>query len=192
MREKRHTPPTPAEIANHQPMLFRLAFPRHPVIPAKAGIHTPAGRDTPGFWIPACAGMTVGAHPRPSGYAGVLDSGLRRNDGAGVAPAGRDTPGFWIPASAGMPVGAHPRPTGYAGVLDSSGRRNDGAGRLGGRRDTPGFWIPAYAGMTVGGGPGPRDTPGFWIPACAGMTVWGDLASGDSGAPHTSAPIRNW
>ena len=42
---------------------------RHPrpstVIPAKAGIHTPAYRyagDIPGFWIPACAGMTVGAH----------------------------------------------------------------------------------------------------------------------------------
>ena len=33
------------------------------VIPAKAGIHPPAFRyagTKPGFWIPACAGMTVG------------------------------------------------------------------------------------------------------------------------------------
>ena len=39
-----------------------------PVIPAKAGIHTPAYRyaagPPPGFWIPAYAGMTVGQSVR--------------------------------------------------------------------------------------------------------------------------------
>ena len=46
--------------------------PRHsrppPVIPAKAGIHAPApspSRGVQGFWIPACAGMTVGAAALP-------------------------------------------------------------------------------------------------------------------------------
>ena len=60
-----------------------------------------AVRDKPGFWIPAYAGMTVeapgirpssvipakaGIHTRPidtPGQTGVLDSGLRRNDGGG-------------------------------------------------------------------------------------------------------------
>ena len=35
--------------------------------------------------------------------AGVLDSGLRRNDGwAGDGMMGATLPGFWIPACAGM------------------------------------------------------------------------------------------
>ena len=42
----------------------------------------------PGFWIPACAGMTVGGGVAMGlagvlASAGVLDSGLRRNDGEG-------------------------------------------------------------------------------------------------------------
>ena len=52
----RHTQPPP--------------YPPPTVIPAKAGIHTPAcrhaGPPPPGFWIPAYAGMTVGSMP-PSG-----------------------------------------------------------------------------------------------------------------------------
>ena len=63
-----------SEIANNpppaghfRPIAIPAAIPRttipaaHPVIPAKAGIHTPPHRH--------------------AGAAGVLDSGLRRNDG---------------------------------------------------------------------------------------------------------------
>ena len=84
----------------------------------------------PGFWIPAFAGMTVGAvvygDKRPTAWewtadaafidypaAGVLDSGLRRNDGLGGGDDGyragatavgraslrRATPQFLIPNS---------------------------------------------------------------------------------------------
>ena len=107
------------------------------VIPAKAGIHPPglaAGWNPPGFWIPACAGMTD-LVPPPTvipAQAGIHTSGLA---------AFRNTPGFWIPACAGMTdvtppptvipaqAGIHPRPCRRlesAGVLDSALRRNDG------------------------------------------------------------------
>ena len=62
------------------------SFPPPTVIPAKAGIHAPASRY--------------------AGIAGVLDSGLRRNDGGGrvlVVWRGRQV-GVWIPAFAGMTV----------------------------------------------------------------------------------------
>ena len=145
-RHSRHpTPPFPTPSHCHSRP--------HPVIPTKAGIHTPtyanpkdtgvldsglrrndggAARPTPtprlpGFWIPACAGMTVGRGGLRA--TGVLDSGLRRNDG-GVAAAY-----------------ANPR---YTGVLDSGLRRNDGgAARPMPTPRIPGFWIPACAGMTV-------------------------------------------
>ena len=110
---------------------YRHSRPHPIVIPAKAGIH-----------------------PRPTatpGYTGVLDSGLRRNDGGGgcgmptplslrpnltVIP----TPYTVIPAKAGI----HPRHTttpGYTGVLDSGLRRNDGGGGCG--MPTALFLLPA-------------------------------------------------
>ena len=64
----------------------------HTVIPAKAGIHTPIYADD----IPAET-----ANPVAPSATGVLDSGLRRNDG-GVAYGNA---GVWIPAFAGMTVG---------------------------------------------------------------------------------------
>ena len=87
------------------------------VIPAKAGIHTPPYRHAgplPGFWIPACAGMTVGEylhptlptrdpymlpHPVIPAKAGIHTPTYRH---AEVPP-----PGFWIPAYAGMTVGKY-------------------------------------------------------------------------------------
>ena len=56
VREKRHRPPTPYDTA--QP--HRHSAPT--VTPAKAGIHPRLSirRGLPEFWIPACAGMTVG------------------------------------------------------------------------------------------------------------------------------------
>ena len=65
------------------------------------------------------------ATPTRRGHTGVLDSGLRRNDGGGwgIRPPIR-----------------HSR---------ESGNPQPG---LSPRRGAPGFWIPAYAGMTVGGG----------------------------------------
>ena len=168
----------------------------------------PLRRDIPGFWIPACAGMTVradaGCRHRYS-YTPTPPSFPRKRESTLALPIRRDMPGFWIPAYAGMTVGGrmrdadtpslrparpvipakagiHPRPTatpGYTGVLDSGLRRNDGGCGCGMpirypyappgpsfprkrestpalplRRDIPGFWIPAYAGMTVGGGCG--------------------------------------
>ena len=55
------TRPSPRNRPHYPPAYIQSP---HPVIPAKAGIHTPAlplRRDIPGFWIPAGAGMTVGA-----------------------------------------------------------------------------------------------------------------------------------
>ena len=79
-----------------------------------------------GVWIPAFAGMTVlgAASVRPelvAGWtdaglaAGVLDSGLRRNDGGGlkwrvIYKGAVAVAGVWIPAFAGMTVGAGRRP----------------------------------------------------------------------------------
>ena len=62
-----------------------------------------AGGDIPGFWIPACAGMTVGA------AAGIRleEAGVWIPAFAGMTVEGGDSmPGFWIPACAGMTVGA--------------------------------------------------------------------------------------
>ena len=113
-------------------------------------------RDIPGFWIPAYAGMTVGGgcgmptplfsrpnpivipakagiHPRPTdrpGCTGVLDSGLRQNDGR-EADAGYR---YAIPT---------PQPHRH------SRENGNPHPALPLRRDIPGFWIPAYAGMTV-------------------------------------------
>ena len=70
----------------------------------------------PLFVIPAKAGI----HPRPTrspGYAGVLDSGLRRNDGEGGAPGIR--PSFVIPAKAGIHPPAYPQ----SGINRGSGFR---------------------------------------------------------------------
>ena len=66
-----------------QPPLPTQYHSRPTVIPAKAGIHIPglsAVRDIPGFWIPAGAGMTVGAAVGLAGFVGV---GMRR---VGVIP----------------------------------------------------------------------------------------------------------
>ena len=71
-------------------------FPPATVIPAKAGIHTPACRyaeTPPGFWIPAYAGMTVGdGVDRWIGRCGMTPAG-EVNDriveqAAGPLPAG--------------------------------------------------------------------------------------------------------
>ena len=180
----------------------------YPVIPAKAGIHprpsltlypaTFAGRphrhsgagrnpeprwtpadDWAGVWIPAFAGMTVGATGmagrmagrvwrwrRPgisglaqaTGLAGVLDSGLRRNDGGEA--------NFPNPQPSSTPLPRHSRESGNPPPAithlvpchirrsppPSFRRRPESrtpadAGRRLGR-----VWIPAFAGMTVGGG----------------------------------------
>ena len=66
VRESRHKPPTP------------LVIPAISVIPALS-----PGRGKPGFWIPACAGMTVGAGMAAAVWA------------CGCAEV-------WIPAFAGM------------------------------------------------------------------------------------------
>ena len=124
------TPSFPPPYAAIPDTLRRHSRHPHIAIPAKAGIHTPTY-----------------ANPKATG---VLDSGLRRNDGGAARPIPRPgIPGFWIPASAGMTVG---RPGLRAtGVLDSGRRRNDGgAGRPTPTPRIPGFWVPASAGMTVG------------------------------------------
>ena len=61
-------PAMPPYPPNHSAIPARpIVIPtRLTVIPAKAGIHTPAwhsGSGLPGFWIPAYAGMTVGDWP---------------------------------------------------------------------------------------------------------------------------------
>ena len=77
-----------------------------------------------GVWIPAFAGMTVGETgitPMAASAAGgvstgVLDSGLRRNDGGAAVTAGYNGVGrfgVWIPAFAGM--------TGQTGMTEESG-----------------------------------------------------------------------
>ena len=124
VREKRHILPIPPHRHSRE-----SGNPPPPI----------ACRRKPGFWIPACAGMTVGA------FVGTAGDSCR------IAP-GRIPPtpllrkgGYWwrewrtpptvIPAKAGI----HRRP--------SRTRR------------TPGIWIPACAGMTVGGVP--RQCRGF-------------------------------
>ena len=55
----------------------------HSVIPAKAGIHTPPCRPAgplPGFWIPACAGMTVGRRRRAASGSAYRGRGRRAID----------------------------------------------------------------------------------------------------------------
>ena len=200
--------------------------PPHPVIPAKAGIRTPAYRyaevPPPGFWIPACAGMTVGnmsvsniaypqhpyaappRHSRESGNphpglpprraaTGVLDSGLRWNGGGEISAIRhylsatsirRPTPSF--PRKRESTPILPPRQA-AAGILDSGLRRNDGGEYVGIQHclhrnphipPPPSFpphpVIPAKAEIhtpahRIAGPP----LPGFWIPACAGMTVGG-------------------
>ena len=105
MRERRTLPPTPYDaptIPSVIPALHPVIPALHPVIPALHPV------------IPAKAGI----HARPiatPGLAGVLDSGLRRNDGGGlllrngglrlaleVDGLGWRWLGVWIPAFAGM------------------------------------------------------------------------------------------
>ena len=98
-----------------------------------------AGQWRRGAWIPAFAGMTVGAGMAARG----VDSRFRGNDGDGAGMAawvvdsrfrGNDSDG------AGM----------AAWVVDSRFRGNDGAGTgMAARRRAR---IPAFAGMTVGAG----------------------------------------
>ena len=97
----------------------------------------------PGFWIPACAGMTVGRQWRLDAMA-LADCGV------------------WIPAFAGMTVGGGNCTDGSVraggvstGVLDSGLRRNDGGAAVAAGCNgvgSFGVWIPAFAGMTVGSG----------------------------------------
>ena len=47
----------------------------------------------PGFWVPACAGMTMGV---------CLNRGLRRFSQMGYDAPLPFVPGFWVPACAGM------------------------------------------------------------------------------------------
>ena len=86
----------------------------------------------------------------PTAATGVLDSGLRRNDGGEWSE--------WL----------------YLWGVDSRFRGNDGgiADAAGGNTQPPlpGFWIPACAGMTVGDGRS-GCIYGGWIPAFAGMTA---------------------
>ena len=83
VREKRPAPPNPGRNPNSR---LIPSFPPSTVIPAKAGIHTPALsplRYRPGFWIPAYAGMTVAGGCACCDGPGV-DSRFRGNDGMGT------------------------------------------------------------------------------------------------------------
>ena len=169
MREKRPPPPTPSETANAAPPPFILRQAQderlptrpisivipaaQPVIPAKAGIHT----------LPFCH----------SGYTGVLDSGLRRNDGMGRR-AGRDIAVANNGAKRKKPPfakggwGDSPRPTHHESPPHSSPsfrRRPESRTPVGG-----GVWIPAFAGMT---GNGAGTTMGWRL--LAGLAVAGGI-----------------
>ena len=157
------------------------------VIPAKAGIHTPA-IVTPGF-------------------TGVLDSGLRRNDDGGGWPRQgwrgmeslpHPTLSRWErafpPAPKPFPSRHSRRPTVIPAAPPSFRRRPESRTPVdadlqdGQRMDTT---IPAsptlhrhyyrhpYRHSRESGNPHPGlspipGKPGFWIPACAGMTVGAD------------------
>ena len=60
----------------------------------------------PGFWVPACAGMT-GLAVMTVGVSGMtmgvcLNRGLRRFSQMGYDAPLPFVPGFWVPACAGM------------------------------------------------------------------------------------------
>ena len=108
------------------------SFPPLTVIPAKAGItpHPFRNSGRPGFWIPACAGMTVGAD-RVDGFrrgGGNPPNPPFAKGGLFIVALGRYT---IIPAphrhsrESGNHTPAFPQ-SGLTGVLDSGLRRNDG------------------------------------------------------------------
>ena len=100
----------------------------------------PPRRGIPGFWIPACAGMTVGEAawranpPNPPFAKGGLFVGaaimyqLHKAPAAGPLPGGEG----WVREKRCTP----PTPV-SAGVLDSGRRRNDGGERRRGGRIPP-------------------------------------------------------
>ena len=140
------------------------------VIPAKAGIHTPALRhagNTPGFWIPACAGMTgrlryaiwrrlpdsVGAHGRAP-LPRITKPGLLTRNPARRQLTSRPS----IPTFQPLSI-RHSRPS-YSSFLRK-------------RESTPRFIIGLFPGAV-------RWAAGVWIPAFAGMTS--DRSGGDEGS----------
>ena len=111
------------------------------------------GRRWPGFWIPACAGMTVGGGGGNGVSAPIPSFPRKRESTPRLATTalvvGRRLPGFWIPAYAGMTVG--------------------GAARL---LVGIGVWIPAFAGMTIGMAAGWHImAPGEGVAECGGRGV---------------------
>ena len=177
-------------------------FRRHPVIPTPTPSFPRKRESTPrpmprpgipGFWIPACAGMTVGAaasiplqrrHSRPyavipakagihtpayakSGDTGVLDSGLRRNDGGGVRRPG---------------VGASHQQPSPSGRGLGEGESFCAAQH---RRPPHPFILRPAQDERMLPSCQPQPLPGCWIPACAGMTV---EAAGGNSRPHAAIP----
>ena len=119
-----------------------------------------SGRGKPGFWIPACAGMTVWGAARNSG--GGRDKGWT-DDGKGGGGRSLLNRREGIPAFAGMTVGAAGMTVGAAGMtvgaarMTAGRRRNLIDGAAMGMADGGGAWLmifhwqlTIYAGWIAG------------------------------------------
>ena len=155
------------------------------------------GGIAPAYYPPECLLMQ---------QTGVLDSGLRRNDGGRRrgwwcrAVWACWQAGVWIPAFAGMTVG-------MAGNDGGDGRNDGGDGGDGGMTVVwaccqAGVWIPAFAGMTVGiagmtNWAAANEQPGVARPQRFSLTQPSPAGRGLSGAaphpaiPHPQSAIRN-
>ena len=125
----------------------RESTPRQPAIPyphiQRRDAELPyAAQPPPGFWIPACAGMTVGGAAIPSPFTSSYPHQYHPPLPHTYRHSRPSIPSFprKRESTPRQPAIPYPYPQRREAALSYA------------VQPPPGFWIPAYAGMTVGGG----------------------------------------